>query len=134
MKIDRKKLSRLILSLIIFIFFSNYLALKFYWYYTIWYSDMVMHFLGGFWLGLVVVYIDSPKKLSLTSVFRILIFVFLIGLSWEVFEIFTYNNITNIPLNILDTSSDILFDLAGGLYAIFYFFRKIMHVPQNAVQ
>jgi len=95
---------------------------------------MVMHFLGGFWLGLVVAYIDSPKKLSLTSVFRILIFVFLIGLSWEVFEIFTYNNITNIPLNILDTSSDILFDLAGGLYAIFYFFRKIMHVPQNAVQ
>ena len=132
-KMDRKKLLRTVVFLIIFIFLANYLALKFYWYYSIWYSDMIMHFLGGLWIGLAVIYLDPPHKPSFLSVFRVTMFVLLLGVGWEVYELFAYNDIVHVSFNLLDTLSDIFFDLAGGLAAILYFFGKIMDVSQNTV-
>jgi len=122
---DRKKLLIPIVSLIILIFIMNFLANKFYWYFSIWYFDIIMHFLGGFWLGLVAVYCFSYQSLSGSPVFKILAFILLVGLGWEVFEILINNFAGQIPFNIIDTLLDIVFDISGGLCAILYLWKKL---------
>ncbi|MFA6524530.1 MAG: hypothetical protein WC264_01650 [Candidatus Paceibacterota bacterium] len=125
--IDRKKLLIRSASLIIFIFVINYIAMKFYWYYSIWYFDMPMHFLCGFWVGLACIYIFSLKEFNFQFILKVLICVFLIGFFWEIFEILVNKSITQNPFNILDTLSDMFFDLAGGGVSIIYFFKRIVY-------
>ena len=48
----------------------------------------------------------------------------IVGVGWEVFEILVNDVLTQNPLDFLDITSDIFFDLAGGILAILYFFRK----------
>lgn len=121
---DRVKLLKPLIYLIFFILVMNFLANKFYWYSSIWYLDIIMHFLGGLWLGLAFIYLFSPQDHSFNSVFKILLFVLLIGVGWEVFEIAVNDVITKNPFNYLDTLSDIFFDLSGGLCAILYVWSR----------
>jgi len=122
--IDRKKFSIRVGSLVFFIFLVNYIALKFHWYSSIWYFDMPMHFMGGLWLGLVFILIFWGKTFDFNLILKIVFGVLVISLGWEVFEI-AVNHITiKDSFNVLDTLSDIFFDLAGGLCAILYFFKK----------
>jgi hypothetical protein len=108
--------------------------MKFYWYSSIWYFDMPMHFLGGIWLGLISIYLFPLKNYSLKSIFKIFFIVLLVGVAWEVFEILVNRLTIQDSFNTLDTISDICFDSAGGLFAIFYFLKKVMFVEKNAVQ
>ncbi len=130
----KKFLIRLAL-LIFFIFLLNYLATKFYWYSSVWYLDMLMHFLGGFWLGLVSIYLFPSlfKVNPLRSILKIFFIVLFIGIGWEIFEILIDKFITQNSFNLLDTASDIFFDVAGGLVAVFYFFRQIIPIQENTV-
>jgi len=124
---DRKKLLKRAIYLIFFIFIVNFLANKFYWYSSIWYFDMIMHFLGGFWLGLVCFYLFSLKIFSqefFHAAFKVSVFVLFIGLGWEIFELVFNNIVAQNPFNYLDASSDIFFDLSGGLCAILYIWKK----------
>lgn len=133
---NRKKLFKRILYLILFIFIVNFLANKFYWYSSIWYFDMIMHFLGGFWLGLVFLYFFSHKfsPHSFNFFLKLIIFVLFVGIGWEIFELLVDKTITQNSFNILDTSSDIFFDLTGGLISIYYFTKKIMFSSKNQVE
>ena len=80
-----------------------------------------MHFLGGIWLGLAYIYFFALGTISFRLIFKILFFVLAMGICWEIFEFFVDKvNIQN-PFNVLDTVSDVLLDLAGGIFAIFYF-------------
>lgn len=123
----QKKLSIYLVSLILFIFAVNYIAMKFYWYSAIWYFDMPMHLLGGFWLGFALIWLFRLKELSFKLIFKIILCVFLIGILWELFEIFVDKTIAQNPFNILDTISDMCFDLAGGGLSIIYFFKRIVY-------
>lgn len=124
---SEKFLTRLVF-LIFFIFFVNLLALKFYWYSSIWYIDMPMHFLGGMWTGLLLTWLLKPKEISLKSIFFIISGVFFVGVFWELFEIGLGLKITNI-----DTISDIFFDLSGGFFAVTYYWKKVMPYRQNNI-
>ena len=130
---DKKKLLIRLTSLIVFISVLNFFAHKFYWYFSIWWSDMPMHFLGGLWLGLVFFYLFLPENLSLKLIFKVSLFILIIGIGWEIFEILFINYINQNPFNILDTISDLFFDLTGGLFAILYFYKKIMFIIKNAI-
>ncbi len=138
---DRKKLFKTLAYIVSFIFIINLLAGKLYWYSSIWWFDMPMHFLGGFWIGLMALWLASSKlELSLGSkslipvALKVLLFVLFIGIGWEIFEILVNEVITDNPFDYLDTSSDIFFDLAGGTVAIFYFFKIIMRLDKNTLQ
>jgi hypothetical protein len=123
--VDRKRLFKTLARLIVLIFILNYLGSKFHLYVSIWYFDMLMHFLGGLFLGLALIWLLSYKDLSLQLflklIFKILLGVLIIGVSWEIFEIIVNNTFAKDLFNTLDTISDIFFDLAGGTFAIFYF-------------
>jgi hypothetical protein len=66
------------------------------------------------------------------------LFVLILGILWELFEVLTHNYIARDLFNTLDTVSDLFFDLAGGAFAVFYFLfylsKKIMPVVANKVQ
>ncbi len=132
---DKKKFLIRLIFLIFFIFLLNYLAMKFYWYSSIWYFDMPMHFLGGFWLGLASLYFFPSKNFSFKAVLKVFLIVLFVGLSWEIFEIIIDRVITGDLFNTLDTLSDICFDLSGGLFAFFILqkelslFQKIWYTP-----
>jgi hypothetical protein len=125
---NRKKLLTRITYLILFIFLLNFLAGKFYWYSTLWWFDMPMHFFGGLFLGLCMVYFFPPKGLNSISFFKVIFGVLLLSIGWEVFEFFVDENIAQNGFNILDTLSDICFDIAGGTTAMIYFFKRILLV------
>ena len=130
---DSKKLLVRLVFVVFFIFLLNYLALEFYWYSSIWYLDMPMHFLGGFWLGLILILFFQIKEFSFKSILKIIIGVLLFGFLWEIFEIVINKTTTENLFNILDTISDIFFDFTGGLFAILYFSRQIMSIKRDTV-
>ncbi len=126
---NKEKLLKLMTFMIFFIFGLNFLAMKLYWYSSIWWFDMPMHFLGGFFIGLLGMYLFSPCQGGVPErrggeILKLSLFILLIGISWEIFEIIVHNAITHESFNLLDTASDVFFDLSGGLSAIIYICRK----------
>jgi hypothetical protein len=101
---------------------------------------MPMHFLGGFWSGLFLIWFFSYYNLLgqplLKLILKIMLGALLIGIAWEIFEfaINTYYAREVFVANGVDSVSDIFFDLAGGATAILYYLKKIMHVKENGVQ
>lgn len=124
--INEKKLVIRIVSLIFFVFIIHSLAMKFYWYFSIWYFDMPMHILGGFWIGLAIIWLFKIKDLSRDTIAKIILGFLLIALFWEVFEFSVDKTITQNPFNVLDTISDICFGFAGAFISILYFSKRIM--------
>jgi len=97
--------------------------MKFHWYLSIWWLDMLMHFLGGFWIGLATIWVFSLKNLFLNSIFKILLGFLIIGIGWEMFETLIDKSITQNPFNLLDALSDLCFGLSGAVFSIFYFLK-----------
>lgn len=89
-----------------------------YWYY--WWFDILMHFWGGFLLGLGVHALCQLKIVPVRPTLPVVIVtVTVAAVSWECFEWFTglYN-----PVQYrLDTTQDILLGFGGGLLAHFIF-------------
>ena len=129
---DRKRLLKTLVWLMFLMFLANTVILKFHWYYTIWWVDMPMHFFAGFWVGLFFLYVFYTRNWFSHKILAIILSTLLIGVLWEFFEILM-GAISHEPFILLDTISDIFFDLAGGTFAILYFFRKTISSTGNKV-
>ncbi len=121
---SQKNLLFKIASLVVFIFLVNFLAMKFYWYSSLWYFDMFMHFLGGFWLGLAFLWLFKVINFNFKNLAIVILGVLIIGVAWEFFEIGVDKIFLKDNLNYLDIYSDIFFDLAGGMTAFLYLSKK----------
>ena len=122
---EHKKLLQRISILIFFIFFLNLLANKFYWYVSIPSFDIFMHTLGGFWLALAVIFVFKIKEFSIANAKKIIIWVLIVGLLWEVFEFGVSEIILKNPLNTkVDTITDLICDTVGGMLGILYVFKN----------
>lgn len=95
---------------------------------------MLMHFLGGLWVAWFFLYVFVKNELLAKQFLLLLGGVLLIGLCWEFFEFFTFNNIGRDKFNILDTTSDLFFDLSGGIVAVLYYLRRAMRIKENTIQ
>ena len=132
---------KFIFGLLIFIFLLYILAIINSWYWIYTWFDMPMHFLGGFWLAVVFLYLSkdfqipacakasagrqNPKFIKLPNYLITIVitlgFVALIGVFWEFFE-FGYDVLISskgylgvAQQGTADTMSDLFFDLIGGL-------------------
>ena len=140
---NRKKLFIRFALLIFFIFVFNALALWLHWYSALLWLDIPMHFLGGFWLSLVFIWLFTLKEREISEtlldkrnfklITQVLFGVLIVGIMWEIFEILVNKSITKNPFDVLDTFSDIVLDLLGGLFALFYFLKRIMYKKENLV-
>lgn len=135
---DSKKIFQQLASLVIAIFILNFLANKFYWYYSIWWFDMPMHFVGGFWLGMVFFWFFKVRRLNLsvnlTFLTRLVAWVLFIGVAWELFEYFFINYMAQNNFDLIDTSSDLFFDLFGGITAVAFLLKRDVLINSNKVE
>ncbi|MEX0917204.1 MAG: hypothetical protein WDZ90_01650 [Candidatus Paceibacterota bacterium] len=136
MKKERKEILLLLAVLIYGIFALHLLATLFYFYWTLWWYDIMMHGLGGFFVGLSTLwffylsgYVQAPRN-SLIFFYGI-VSALVVGVLWEVFEYIV--GATNRDEYMFDTFLDLLMDIAGGLGAYYYFLSKwkeYTHAPR----
>lgn len=130
---NRKKLFIRLAVLIFLILVANFTANKFYWYSSIPYFDMIMHFLGGFWLALLFIWLYNKEKLNSINILKVMLSILAIGVVWELFEIIVNNSLAKNPFDAGDTLSDLFFDLFGGVCALWYVSKRIMKKVENKV-
>lgn len=108
---------------IILLFLVNFWATKFHWYFSVWYFDMPMHFWGGVSVGLMAVWLFLKRNIvfSIKNILWLLSLVFVVGFLWEIFEVIFNNMIAGTSFDLLDTISDLFFDLLGGMSAFLFF-------------
>ena len=118
-----KKPLYLLFAISFFLLLINFVFIKFDLYSHIFWLDMLMHFMGGFLLALMSIYLltaqmrKSRKGLGKISIVIIALLAALsIGCFWEVIEIAPHTIGIGTITDIEDTKSDIFFDLAGGLF------------------
>ena len=116
----------IILSFIVAV--AHVVALNFYFYWTFWWFDLSVHFLGGLWVALtslwIYLFIHSEKELGRRKTFFIVFTaIIVVGGLWEAFEYFA--GISPGDNFIMDTTTDILMDLLGASAGLLYF-RKTM--------
>ncbi|MEA2112483.1 MAG: hypothetical protein U9P50_00725 [Patescibacteria group bacterium] len=121
---SKKTFSIFLVVFIYIIFILNILASHFFLYWKFWWFDIIMHFLGGFWVALLSYYIFFLSKYfrrikeKLSIFYTSLFFVITVGILWEIFEYLAKASIYQSNFN-LDTSLDILMDMLGWLLAYF---------------
>jgi hypothetical protein len=132
--ISKRKLIKEALILVLIIGGINFIASYFHWYWSIWWFDMPVHFMGGVFVGMLTIYlfyrkigILTTKGQSLKALFVILAGTFVFGFMWEIFEFFVQGSTNGNLANIVDSVSDICFDLAGGIFA------SLMYAQTNAM-
>ncbi len=117
------------LSLFVFSIFLLNSAGSFFSWYTLlpWYDNM-MHFLGGVWLALVAVWLlYSRIQEKRAGIISVLLFVLVGALLWEGLEYFV-QAVTKAPGSLatpVDSVSDIVFGLLGGLLAGLHTIKRI---------
>lgn len=113
-------------ALILLLGALNFVAGVFYFYWTVWWFDYLMHFLAGLGGGLVIVWLFSNSNLKfLQLLFLVLVILFTVGIIWEIFE-YTNDIAPMAGENyILDTFSDLVMDLLGAAFAVYLGVKKL---------
>ncbi len=125
---SRARLLRILALLVCVIAVLHIAATVFYLYWEFWWYDMLLHFLGGVFIGLLVLwlrflsgYVSVPASFSARHAFLFtLCWLLVIGIGWEVFE-----QLIGITWSLegywVDTSIDVALDLVGGTAAFLFF-------------
>ena len=117
----RTRLLYIITGLIVVIVVLHYAALSYSLYWHFWWYDLIVHFFGGIFAGVLVAWIlffsGYLEKISITTKSLFLASVvgaIVIGVGWEVFERLIGH--TWSPEGYwLDTGIDIVMDILGGI-------------------
>lgn len=115
--------------LIIIIAILHILAIKYYWYFYFPWIDLIMHFLGGFWVALAllwIVHFSGAARFDGAGFryffYPAIIITLIVAVGWEVFEyIFRLTQMGNNYGR--DTVGDILMGLLGAAAASLYTYR-----------
>jgi len=90
-----------------------------------------MHFLGGLWVALTALWIfcyfghiSSIINYKTKIFFIVFLAIFIIGISWEIFELVGKITFMDDVGYWTDTFGDLFNDFLGGMVAYFYFIRR----------
>jgi glycopeptide antibiotics resistance protein len=99
------------------------LSQEYYW--TLWWYDVMMHFLGGMVIASIYVWLSkSFPKLNLgVSFWKMTLFIILVGFVWEAWEVFTGMTGFREINYVSDTTYDFINDILGTL-AVFFIHRE----------
>ena len=124
----KKSFGAFLFVLILLIGVFHNIATAYYIYWRFLWTDLVVHFLSGFWIALVGFWIFrfwlQEKEITTKKVFlATLVFAVLVGICWEVFEymvgIVGYSSKYTVD-TILDICMDLLGGAAGFIVALMY--------------
>jgi len=124
----------LLAILILVIAAINMLAIKFSWYWSMLWLDMPMHFAGGVWLGGTVLWYrlfsgryPFAGRSLMDTISWALAGAFFFGVLWELYEA-GVEIVLEKPINsILDSLSDVGFDVLGGLVVAVFVYRYMQN-------
>jgi VanZ family protein len=109
------------LILIFIISVLNKLALVNFWFWKYWWYDIMMHFLGGLWVGMMFLWFfyfsnifEKFDKSFLNIVFASILSVWIIGVGWEVFEVWADPQYFREGY-VFDTVLDLIMDTLGAI-------------------
>jgi len=121
----KQPLFRFIFGLIALIAILHILAIEFYLYWTLWWFDVLIHFLGGLWIGLSVLwfvflsgYVTRFQLQYTNALILTLLSIIIVAVGWEVFEFFVES-----PLEenyMFDTITDLIMGTFGALSGYAY--------------
>ncbi len=115
------------LLLVLVIFILNTLAMYFYWYVSIPWLDIPMHFLGGVFIAFVMGAVFFKKTLSFSFSKKLLVIlsgVLVLGIVWELFEFSVFTVVKFVePNSPIDTATDLVLDLVGGIVGVYFVSR-----------
>lgn len=107
-------------------------------YYAVAATDVVMHFLGGLWVGLgaLLIFFTSgtlrlPRRDLRVVAVVTLACVMSVGLAWEIYEL--WGGLTDPLLDRVDTLSDLAMDFLGGVAALAYF-RSAISLGEDSAE
>lgn len=109
---------------------GHVLGMLFHWYEAVPHYDSVLHFLGGFWTGSILVYLLArfgafPPRASY-ALFLLYIggLVLTVGFLWELYELlldylnlWIYGLPASIQISVTDPMKDMVLDWLGGMLA-----------------
>ncbi len=132
---NKSRFPNFLLLFIVMIGVANAFANHFYLYWKISWLDMLMHFLGGIWIGLAILWMyylsgkfkDIPENRRRVSYVYILAITVtaVIGIFWEIFEFnLDFFIVFNEFNGFYDTASDILLALIGAIIVAKYFVHR----------
>ncbi len=110
-------------------------ALEFFLYWLYPWFDIMMHFLGGLFVGLSALwfFFQSGYVMINQSIWNIIIVsvssIILIGVGWEIFEVMA--GVPIIGNYILDTATDLVMDVIGVTVATFVFTKIYAKMNQD---
>jgi len=107
---------------IVFVAIVNLMASVFHWYYLVWWFDMPMHFLGGvsvFYLSALVLLPKLQQVSNRRFLFKSILGALFLGVLWEALELFLHIRYGSPDFILLDSISDVFFDLAGAFVGAF---------------
>ena len=101
------------------------------WYWKFSFFDIIVHIFSGLWVALVLLWlasyvgqVSSLKEYKIRSFLIAFISAVLIGIVWELAEVWGHATSTNTNGYALDTAMDIMNDAVGGILAYLYFIRS----------
>jgi hypothetical protein len=123
----RKELLIVSLSFGVFLLILNQTALYLNLFWALWWLDVLFHVVGGFAVGCFVLSLFVVRGSAFWDAVRTVFLVtLLVALVWEFYEIILYKEFAiGTYEHAIDTFTDVLFGLAGGLIALFFVPRAV---------
>ena len=121
----KKPLFKQTFFLLVIIGASDFFANTLYLYWTVWWYDMLMHFISGVCVGMATVLVIqyfSHEEIGFKELIKIgIISSFVVGILWEFFELyFEATTLADGVIYYRDTSSDLILDVCGGILGVIY--------------
>jgi hypothetical protein len=100
-------------------------AIIFYIYWSVWWFDIFMHFLGGIAAGLLALWLYSQGNRRGNEFWAALLGALIIGIAWEVYE-YAAGVTYALDAYTFDTATDLVMDLVGALVPVWYVRRGLI--------
>lgn len=95
-------------------------ALSKFYYWDYWWFDILMHLLGGLWVGLFIFWFDEWIKLPFKiNLINFLALILAVGIAWELWELMFGITLVRGDKYVFDTILDIIMDITGGVVTYF---------------
>jgi hypothetical protein len=127
----KKRLLLISLVTILIIFVLHYFAFKYSWYWNLRWFHIMMHLLGGFWITITAFWvsvrfnhIDTIVRYKERAFVIMVISVFIIGISWEAFELLSGMTSIHDFEYLNGFWDDLAGNFIGGIFGFFYFLKK----------
>jgi len=113
-----RKLLYIAFGLVVLLATLHFIAIALYFYWTLWWYDYLMHFLGGLALGFFI--LSFSNTVSMKTISISIVCVMLLGGAWEIFEYI--NGIVDSieSYYTLDVIHDLIADGVGAVLAALY--------------